>query len=627
MVDHYTSTNMSASPSMISCSEKKHWWISNRKIVDKYIKDAKMLIATQEPNEIASAINLLDAALSLSPRFELALELKARSLLYLRRFKDVADMLQDYIPSLKMPADETSSSSTSSSGSSDNSSTQLSRERMKLLSSSNDSPGRDEPSFKCFSVSDLKKKVMAGLYKNCEKEGQWRYLVLGQACCHLGLMEDAMVLLQTGKRIATDAFRRESICWSDDSFSFAKFPISGERNNQPPTPPKTESESISQLLSHIKLLLRRKTAAIAALDAGLHSEAIRHFSKIVDSRRGAPQGFLAECYVHRASAYRSSGRIAEAIADCNRTLALDPSCIDALRTRAALFEAIRCLPDSLHDLEHLKLLYNSILRDRKLPGPIWKRQCVHYREIPGRLCSLGAKMNELKQRVASGETGNIVDYYALIGLRRGCSRSELERAHLLLTLRHKPDKSTSFVERCEFADEKDVDSVRDRAKMSSLLLYRLIQKGYTKLMTTIMDEDAAEKQRTKAAAVLQAMQQQQVQQNQELQQQSRAEAISINAASRRASDTACNTTSRVPSKASAANTNTTIRVASEAAVNNTTLCNSKAESKVVGSGSTNASTSFQGVFCRDLAIVGSLLSQAGTGFNRAIPMKYEALSC
>lgn len=139
-------------------------------IVDKYIKDAKNLIATQEQSEIASALNLLDAALSLSPRFEQALELKARSLLCLRRFKDVADMLQDYIPSLKMATDD------SGSVSSDNSSQQLSRERVKLLptgNSSDDSLSRD-PTFKCFSVSDLKKKVMAGLCKNCEKEGQWR---------------------------------------------------------------------------------------------------------------------------------------------------------------------------------------------------------------------------------------------------------------------------------------------------------------------------------------------------------------------------------------------------------------------------------------------------------------------
>lgn len=137
------------------------------KIVEKYIKDARSLIATQDQREIASALNLLDAALAISPRLDQALELRARALLYLRRFKEVADMLQDYIPSLRI-SDDSSSSSVSS----DTSSQQLSREGVKLLSSS-ESPERDQ-SFKCFSVSDLKKKVMAGLYKTCEKEGQWR---------------------------------------------------------------------------------------------------------------------------------------------------------------------------------------------------------------------------------------------------------------------------------------------------------------------------------------------------------------------------------------------------------------------------------------------------------------------
>ncbi|KAL3517385.1 hypothetical protein ACH5RR_019974 [Cinchona calisaya] len=576
-------------------NNKKHWWLTNKKIVDKYLKDAKVLLETrQDQSEILSALNLLDAALELSPRLDLALHLKARSLLSLRRFKDVADMLQDYIPSLKMSSSDDSDTSSPSSPSS----TQLSRERVKLLSSAGDSSDK-EPTFKCFSVSDLKKKVMAGLTKNCEKEGQWRYLVLGQACCHLGLMEDAMVLLQTWKRLASAAFRRESICWSEDSFFFRELSTSADlptAHTHPATPPRTtESESISQLLCHIKLLLRRKTAAIAALNAGLYSEAIRHFSKIVDARRGAPQGFLAECYMHRASAYRSAGRIADAIADCNKTLALNPSCIEALNTRAALFESIRCFPDSLHDLEHLKLLYNSILRDRKLPGPVWKRQNVQYREIPGKLCSLATKIQELKQRIASGERQN-VDYYALIGLRRGCSRSELERAHLLLILKHKPDKSSGFIDRCEFADERDVESVRDRAKMSALLLYRLIQKGYTSLMTAIMDEEASEKQRKKAAAAaaaaaLQAAQALQAQQAREL--QSKIDE-SVNAASA-AKETFKNGTSSI-------------------------LDNKSGGSKAAASASV-----FQGVFCRDLAVVGNLLSQVG--FNRPIPVKYEALSC
>ncbi|KAG8370612.1 hypothetical protein BUALT_Bualt13G0001500 [Buddleja alternifolia] len=577
-------SSMAAPPSLSlppAGGDKKYWWLTNKKMVERHVREAKMLIATQELREIEAALGLLEAALSLSPRLEVALELKARCLLYLRRFKEVADMLQDYIPSFKMAIsdDSSSSSSSSSSGSSDTS-------RVTLLSSSNSSESLsvNEPAaFKCFSVSDLKKKVMAGLCKNVDKQRQWRYSVLGRACCHLGLMEDAMVLLQTGKRLATDAFRRESISLSDDIFSFNKFPLSaGEsftnNHHQPETPPRTESDSISHLLCHIKLLIRRKKAAIAALDAGLYSEAIRHFSKILDGRRGAPPGFLSECYVHRASAYQSAGRIAEAIADCNRALALETSCIEALTLRATLFETIRCLPDSLHDLEHLKLLYNSILRDRKLPGPLWKRQSVQYREIPGKLCSLASKIQQLKQRVAGGETGN-VDYYSLIGLRRGCSRSELERAHLLLTLKHKPDKSSSFIERCEFADEEELDSVRDRARMSALLLYRLIQKGYTSVMAMILDEEAADKQRKKASAALQAA----VQAHQEVHE--RVESIPV----------------------ISGNNNNNNRIEKKAAI------------------TTQPASVFQGVFCRDLAIVGSLLSQAN--YNRPIPVKYEALSC
>ncbi|KAE8657635.1 putative beta-D-xylosidase 2-like isoform X1 [Hibiscus syriacus] len=160
----------------------------------------------------------------------MALELKARSLLHLRRFREVADMLQDYIPSLKMSSTEESGSL-----SSDNSS-----QRVKLLPSDNssDSLGRNPP-FKCFSILELKKKVMVGLLKNCEKEGQWRNLVLGQACCHLGLMEDAMVLLQTGKRLASAAFRRKSVSLSEDSFSLPNTITASDVSTAVTTPPST----------------------------------------------------------------------------------------------------------------------------------------------------------------------------------------------------------------------------------------------------------------------------------------------------------------------------------------------------------------------------------------------------
>ncbi|KAM0978379.1 hypothetical protein ACFX2C_014353 [Malus domestica] len=89
----------------------------------------------------------------------------------------------------------TNDSSYSSSGS-DTSSQPLSRERIKLLSSysNNSSSGLpdQDPSFKCFSVSDLKKKVMARLCQtakrmdnggNCQNGLIPLVLHIGIACC------------------------------------------------------------------------------------------------------------------------------------------------------------------------------------------------------------------------------------------------------------------------------------------------------------------------------------------------------------------------------------------------------------------------------------------------------------
>ncbi|WOL00295.1 hypothetical protein Cni_G09008 [Canna indica] len=478
-------------------------------------------------------------------------------------------MLQDYIPSYKVGGggdggDDDDSSSSLVGLSSVASSAPLSRERTNLLS-----PGRErsdgDRSFRCFSVSDLKRRVLAGLSKNSDREGQWRYLVLGQALGHLGLMEDAMVLLQTGRRLASAAFRRESVCWSDDSFvSFA-----GDGDGGAALLP-SESESVSQLLSHIKLILRRRSAALAALDAGLPTEAIRHFSKVLDSRRGLPGSFAAGCLIGRAAAYKATGRLAEAISDCNRALALEPSSIPALRARADLFEAVRALADCLHDLEHLKLLYDAILRDRKLPGPPWRpHHDVRYRDIPADLRALTARIQQLRGRIAGGEANN-VDYYALVGVRRGCSRAELGRAHVLLSLKHKPEKAVAFVERLEFADDhRDFDSIRDQARMSASILYRMLQKGYSSIMAAVMDEEAAEKQRTNEAAAATAA----------------AAAAAATAAA----------TIQVPT----AKTNEKPKLAETAA----------------------AASVFQGVFCRDMAVVSSMLS------HRAISVKYEALSC
>lgn len=466
---------------------RRPWWLLNRGVVDRYVRDASSLLASGYHSDgVSAALSLLDAAIAISPRHELALELKARCLLHLRRFQDVADMLLHHLPSYKLqisqePVDYSDDEASSEQGT-------------KLLPSDGEGDG-GEIMVKCISLKDLKRKVMASFSRGSEdgEELRWRYLALGQACSHLGLMEDALLLLQAGKRLSAAAFRRQCVRRADDRLPPSEMSESGILSGEP--------RSVSRLLSHVKQLLRRRAAAIAAADAGAYTEAARLFSKILDSRRGGgPQGFMADCYVRRAAVYTAVGRVADAIADCSRAVVLNSASIRALSMRANLLESLRLLPDCLRDLERLRLLYHAILRDRKLAGPAWKRQPIPYSEVAKDSPALTVKIEELRRRLGNNSADD-VDYCLLMGVARRCSRSELERAHLVLSLRHRPDRSARFVDRCEFVDGRDAEAARGQARVAALALYRLVQRGYSTLMASVLDETAAERQRQMAAAV------------------------------------------------------------------------------------------------------------------------------
>uniref|UniRef100_A0A0E0APK2 J domain-containing protein n=1 Tax=Oryza glumipatula TaxID=40148 RepID=A0A0E0APK2_9ORYZ len=600
-----------------SPDRRRNWLRGHRKqIIGDYLAEARAALAAAaaaapldgeggEHSAATAALGLVEAVLEMSPRMEAALELRARSLLALRRYRAVADMLRDYIPSCTKPcsADDTSSSSSSSSSCS-------SASRTDLLSPARDRSDAASAASRflcCFDISDLKHRVLAGFSKNTSADTQWRYLVLGQACFHLGLMEDAAALLQTGRRLASAAFRRESVCWSEDSFSPSNLTANAisapaSRRASKSGAAGSEAESVSQLLAHVKLLLRRRAAAVAALDADLPAEAVRHFSKVLDARRGVlPHPFATACLVGRAEALRSSGRAADAIADCNRALALDPAFIPALRSRADLLESVGALSDCLRDLEHLKLLYDAALRDGKLPGPTWRPQGgVRFSEIAGAHRALTPRIQQLRGRVAGGEACS-VDYYALLGVRRGCTRSELERAHLLLTLKLRPDRCASFAERLELVDEhRDLEAVRDQARMSALSLYRMLQKGYSFIMSVVQDEEAAERQRAKDAAAATA---------------AAAAAAAAAALAREQEETAAVPEKAKISSVSVPSTNVQVQVTQAAAMPTAAMAAAAAMGSPV----------FQGVFCRDMAVVGTLLSRGG--FDRPIPVKCEAMSC
>jgi hypothetical protein len=127
--------------------------------------------------------------------------------------------------------------------------------------------------------------------------------------------------------------------------------------------------------------------------------------------------------------------------------------------------------------------------------------------------------------------------------------------------------------------------------MASMLLYRLLQKGYTNVMNSIAEEENAEKQKK---LVLQ------------LQQTEQKLVLNANAN---------------------ANVNANVNVNSVVVqVMQKKKNRDEMEDKFAMSSPSIANpTVFQGVFCRDLTVVGNLLSQRFS--SRSIPVKYEALSC
>eukprot|EP00250_Pteridium_aquilinum_P014788 c22199_g1_i1 orf=7-2007(-) len=484
-------------------------------LADKQLERAKHLISKRKREDVEAALIPLDCALELRPEWEVALELKARALLYLKRFKDVVDMLHEHVPSLQIsPCMSSSTSPASTPHSADMpplDSPCSYKEKTRLLSEYAGNNRAEililSPFKHCFCVAKLRQKLSTSLcpsrlsLKKAEKQQQWRYLVLGQACCHLGMLEDAMSLLQRGKRSASDMSRKQSNGMREDNFCTEP----GVRSTSIRSALSVESELVMQMLANIKFLLRRRAAAMAALEAGLYAESVRHFSKIIDGRKGTPQGFIADCYLHRAIAYQATGRVVDAISDCNRSLVLSPHCsIQALSVRASLYEMVRCYSDCMLDLQQLKIIYEASLRYESMlpeltnavtPASTWTMRQPHISHIDfaGGLEYINSKITSTRQRLSSGCS---LDAHTILDMPKSCTMEDVERAYLLISLKHRADKATQFVERRDFVspyDQRDPANVREEARASALRLSQLIHKAYMKLLSSIADQETEKK--------------------------------------------------------------------------------------------------------------------------------------
>lgn len=480
---------------------RRHCCFTTFQLAEKHLERAKHLLASQKREDVEAALAPIDAALELCPSREKALELKAHTLLWLQRHKDVVEMLHEYVPSFMLPTTRSPSPHISAQAASPSSpmamleSAPIPKDIARLLAGY-DPSGEDflllSPIGHCFSIAKLRQRLTARLsHKKVGRQQQWRYLVLGQACFYMGMLEDAMVLLQSGKRTASAYSRIRSNGLREDNFS-AGVEFSSSLHNGSLM---EDADKITQMLGNIKFLLRRRTAAMAALEVGLYAESVRHFSKIIDGRKGSPCRFIADCYLHRAVAYQATGRVVDAIADCNRNLALNPNCTKALSIRASLYEMVKCYSECSLDLQQLKMIYEAGLRYQMLPLPrVWtlRQQLALDVDLAGGLDHINSKIAAMRQRL-SGSCS--LDAHTILDMPRNCTMDDAKRAYTVLSLKHRPDMATNFIDRCELVDdERDMRTVREEVRASSHRLSQLIHKAYTKVLSSIAEEDI-EKQR------------------------------------------------------------------------------------------------------------------------------------
>lgn len=298
-----------------------------------------------------------------------------------------------------------------------------------------------------------------------------------------------MVLLQSSKKTASAASRRHSNGMRDDNFcSDSSHVITSA----------AELDLVNHMIANIKLLLRRREAALAALEAGLYSESVRHFSKIIDGQKGTPPGFIADCYLHRAIAYQAIGRVVDAIADCNRNLALNPRCTKALSVRASLHEMVKSFSECLLDLQQLKMIYEASLRYKTMAPESaqwdirqWNSSDIN---ISGGLDYINSKIMATRRRLCHGTC--LLDARTILDMPENCSMEDVEKAYLLLSLKHSPDKAALFVDNCLRLVQqdgcRDMETVKEEAKASALRLSKLIHKAYTKLLSAISEDEAEE---------------------------------------------------------------------------------------------------------------------------------------
>ncbi|PSC71960.1 isogeny subfamily C member 7 isoform A [Micractinium conductrix] len=212
---------------------------------------------------------------------------------------------------------------------------------------------------------------------------------------------------------------------------------------------------VRQLLSSLETADKMRLAGNAAIKAGKAAEAVQKYTEAL-AAGGLSPAIASVLLSNRAAAHQHLKQRAQAVADCSRAVALNPSYAKAHSRLATLLAELGYHSDAASSLE-------AALATPGLPS-------ADKRDYQQRLKGEKAAESRAISRASVFNGGSApVDHYKLLGLERGAAAEEVRKAYKKLALQLHPDKSTSVcrvVTRCCGRGSPAFEAAQAQARLS-----------------------------------------------------------------------------------------------------------------------------------------------------------------
>ncbi|KAI4386238.1 hypothetical protein MLD38_004185 [Melastoma candidum] len=200
-----------------------------------------------------------------------------------------------------------------------------------------------------------------------------------------------------------------------------------------------------------------------------------------------------------AAAYKASGQILDAIADCSLVIALTGNYIKAISRPASLFEMIRDYEQAAADLQRLVSALTKQLEENtdRVEGSDSLLSCA------AELRQMHVKLAEMEEEARKDIP---LDVYLILGVESSASLSQIKKAYRRAALRHHPDKATQFLSRNKNGDDKIWKAIAEEVKKDADRLFKMIGVAYAVLSDPVKrsrhdaDEEMRKSQKKHAAA-------------------------------------------------------------------------------------------------------------------------------